>query len=106
MAVKCTAKAPFLMEAIIKQFNAEKSKTFSVHIEPDDLKIDIEEEESILIECNNINHLSACGGTGKCSTCRIEVTDGLQNCHPRNDVEAQLAKNIFPKNIRLGCKLK
>ena len=107
---KSTANAPFCDGSHNKTtLKAEKSKTFSAHIEPDNLKIDIEEEESILIASlrNNINHLSACGGTGKCSTCRIEVTDGLENCHPRNDVEALLAKKLsFPENIRLGCQTK
>ena len=107
---KSTANAPFCDGSHNKTtLKAEKSKTFSAHIEPDDLKIDIEEEESILIASlrNNINHLSACGGTGKCSTCRIEITDGLENCHPRNNVEALLAKKLsFPENIRLGCQTK
>ena len=107
---KSTANAPFCDGSHNKTtLKAEESKTFSAYIEPDNLKIDIEEEESILIASlrNNINHLSACGGTGKCSTCRIEVTDGLGNCHPRNDVEALLAKKLsFPENIRLGCQTK
>ena len=95
------------MEATIKRLR-QKSKTFSAHIEPDDLKIDIEEEESILIASlrNNINHLSACGGTGKCSTCRIEVTDGLENCH-RNNVERYSLKNyLSQKTLDLVVKLK
>ncbi len=87
----------------------QQNKTFAVHIQPDDIKIDVEEEESILIASlrNNINHLSSCGGTGKCSTCRVEIIDGLENCFPRNDVEILLANRLsFPPNIRLGCQTK
>ncbi len=87
----------------------EMDKSFSVHIQPDNLEIDVAEEESILIASlrNNISHLSACGGTGKCSTCRVEVIEGLENCQPRNDIEQKLADKLsFPSNIRLGCQTK
>ena len=87
----------------------ELDKSYSVHVQPDNVAIDIAEEESILIASlrNNINHLSACGGTGKCSTCRVEVTKGLENCHPRNAIEQKLADKLsFPSNIRLGCQTK
>ena len=87
----------------------ERDKTFSINVQPDDKRIDISKEESILIASlrNNISHLSACGGAGKCSTCRVEVTEGLENCYPRNDVEQKLADKLsFPENIRLGCQTK
>ena len=87
----------------------EHNKIFSAHIQPDDIKIDVGGDESILIASlrNNINHLSACGGAGKCSTCRVEIIDGMENCLPRNDVEALLANRLsFPPNIRLGCQTK
>jgi class 3 adenylate cyclase/nitrite reductase/ring-hydroxylating ferredoxin subunit/CDGSH-type Zn-finger protein len=87
----------------------EGDKSFSVHIQPDNKKINITEEESILIASlrNNISHLSACGGNGKCSTCRVEVTTGLENCFPRNEVEQKLADKLsFPDNIRLACQTK
>jgi len=87
----------------------ETDKTYSVLVQPDNLAINVAEEESILIASlrNNISHLSACGGTGKCSTCRVEVTEGLENCHPRNAIEQKLADKLsFPSNIRLGCQTK
>ena len=76
---------------------------------PDDKTIDIAKDESILIASlrNNNSHLSACGGTGKCSTCRVEILEGLENCMPRNDQEQILANKLsFPSNIRLGCQTK
>ena len=87
----------------------EADKSYSVFVQPDDVSIDVTEEESILIASlrNNVSHLSACGGTGKCSTCRVEVTKGLENCQPRNAVEKKLADKLsFPPNIRLGCQTK
>ncbi len=85
------------------------SQSFSANVQPDDIRIDIAEDESILIASlrNNITHLSACGGTGKCSTCRIEILEGMENCFPRNDLEQKLATKLsFPDNIRLGCQTK
>ena len=71
-------------------------KSFLADVQPDDIAIDIGEEESILTASlrNNISHLSACGGAGKCSTCRVEVIDGLENCYPRNDLEQKLATKL------------
>ena len=86
-----------------------EEKIFSALVQPDNREIDITEEESILIASlrNNISHLSACGGTGKCSTCRIEILDGLENCLPRGELEERLAQKLsFPSNIRLGCQTK
>jgi len=53
----------------------------------------------------NINHTHVCGGNARCSTCRIYIMDGLNNCQPRNEKERQLAENLgFPQNIRLACQ--
>jgi len=53
----------------------------------------------------NINHTHVCGGNARCSTCRIYIMDGLNNCQPRNEKEKRLAENLgFPQNIRLACQ--
>jgi adenylate cyclase len=52
-----------------------------------------------------INHTHVCGGNARCSTCRIYIMDGLNNCQPRNEKEKRLAENLgFPQNIRLACQ--
>ena len=82
-------------------------KTFSATVYPDNKKIDISPDETILIASfrNNISHHSACGGAGKCSTCRVEIIEGLENCYPRGDLEKKLAQKLsFDSNIRLGCQ--
>jgi class 3 adenylate cyclase/nitrite reductase/ring-hydroxylating ferredoxin subunit len=54
---------------------------------------------------NNVNHLHACGGLGKCSTCRVQITEGLDNCAPRSDKEQNIAEKLeFPDDIRLACQ--
>ena len=64
------------------EFKEKEENSFSARVEPDSKKIDIAVNETILTASlrNNVAHLSACGGTGKCSTCRVEITDGLENC--------------------------
>ena len=64
------------------EFSRKEEKNFSAQVEPDNKKIDISVNETILTASlrNNVAHLSACGGTGKCSTCRVEITNGLENC--------------------------
>lgn len=55
----------------------------------------------------NINHTHACGGRAKCSTCRVSIMEGIENCNPRNDAEQQIADKLnFPAEIRLACQTK
>jgi adenylate cyclase len=52
-----------------------------------------------------INHTNVCGGNARCSTCRVYVMEGLNNCQPRNEKEKQLAEKLgFPQDIRLACQ--
>lgn len=54
-----------------------------------------------------INHTHACGGQGDCSTCRVSVMKGLENCTPRNVAEKRMADKLnFPADIRLACQTK
>jgi adenylate cyclase len=52
-----------------------------------------------------IPHAHACGGQARCSTCRVQVIEGLDACSPRNDREAELATRMhFSPEIRLACQ--
>jgi adenylate cyclase len=54
-----------------------------------------------------IPHTFACGGNARCSTCRIRVLEGIENCSPRNEAETELANKLgFPSDIRLACQTK
>jgi class 3 adenylate cyclase/nitrite reductase/ring-hydroxylating ferredoxin subunit/CDGSH-type Zn-finger protein len=82
---------------------------FFAFVEPDNKQIEVSVNESILTASlrGNVPHLSACGGTGKCSTCRVEIIDGLENCSSRSDLEQKLSNKLsFPENIRLACQTK
>ena len=54
---------------------------------------------------NGIAHVSECGGRARCSTCRVMIIEGLENCMPRNTLEEQMAarKGFYPE-IRLACQ--
>ena len=81
----------------------------NLQITPDNINIEINDGESILTASlrNNVPHLNACGGIGRCSTCRISINDGIENCLPPNAIEQQLAEKIsLPTDIRLACQTK
>jgi len=51
--------------------------------------------------------LSACGGVGKCSTCRINVISGIENCSVRTEDEIKIAERLnLPETVRLACQTK
>ncbi len=86
-----------------------KSLKHSLEIQPDNKKIEISSDETILTASirKEIPHLSACGGVGKCSTCRISILSGLKNCSERTEHEIKLAKRLnLPDTIRLACQTK
>jgi len=86
-----------------------KSLKYKIEIQPDNKKIEISQDETILTASlrKEIPHLSACGGVGKCSTCRINIISGLENCSERTEYENKLAERLnLPKTIRLACQTK
>ncbi|OLP62328.1 adenylate cyclase [Xaviernesmea oryzae] len=54
-----------------------------------------------------IAHVAICGGRGRCSTCRVRVTEGLDRLPPVSDGErATLERIQAPDNVRLACQLR
>ena len=69
--------------------------------------VQVSEAQSILQISNEIKieHLHVCGGLGKCSTCRIQILDGLENCSERSEKEQIIADKLdFPDDVRLACQ--
>ena len=53
---------------------------------------------------NKVEHLHVCGGL-KCSTCRVQILDGLENCSERSEKEQIIADKLdFPDDVRLACQ--
>ena len=88
---------------------SHKSLKYTIEIQPDNKKIKIAQDETILTASirKEIPHLSACGGVGKCSTCRINIISGLENCSVRTEDEIKLADRLnLPETVRLACQTK
>jgi adenylate cyclase len=52
-----------------------------------------------------IPHASVCGGRGRCSTCRVRVSDGLERLPPASEQERTVLDRVgAPPNVRLACQ--
>lgn len=57
------------------------------------------------IRAAGIPHASVCGGRGRCTTCRVRVSDGGQALPTPNETEALALRRIeAPENVRLACQ--
>jgi adenylate cyclase len=55
----------------------------------------------------HIGHASMCGGRARCSTCRVRVTAGDENCPaPEADEQGTLVRIGAPSDVRLACQLR
>ena len=76
---------------------------------PDNIVFDSAAGESVL-EAARRAHLPiahACGGKAKCSTCRIWILEGAQNCPLKGEQERALTARLgLDSDIRLACQLR
>jgi len=78
-----------------------------LHFWPDDARVEVGSDESVLDAALDagIPHTHVCGGTGRCSTCRVRIVSGLDNCSARTAPESKIASRLqFGPDIRLGCQ--
>ena len=78
-----------------------------IEILPDNVKVDIKEDETVLEGSLSagIPHAHACGGNAACSTCRVVILEGSDCVLPRTKDEKSLAESLhFNDNIRLACQ--
>jgi adenylate cyclase len=79
----------------------------TIRILPDDVLIESAPGETLLDVSlrGGVAHAHACGGHARCSTCRVEVTDGIDACAPRTPAEQSLAERLgFAPQLRLACQ--
>jgi adenylate cyclase len=80
----------------------------TIYYLPDEREIEAVAGESILETSlkNEIPHTHVCGGNARCTTCRVAILAGLENCStPRNEKEQVLAERLhFTPFIRLSCQ--
>ena len=80
----------------------------TIRIAPDEVRVTLPEDETVLAASRRagVPHARLCGGEGRCSTCRVVVTEGLDACAPRTSVEQAMADRLgFPAPMRLACQL-
>ena len=54
---------------------------------------------------HRIPHLHQCGGYGRCTTCRVQILDGLSNVSPLGEVERNIAsRRGWDEFTRLACQ--
>ncbi|OAN49764.1 adenylate/guanylate cyclase domain-containing protein [Magnetospirillum moscoviense] len=59
------------------------------------------------LQDHGIPHASACGGKGRCTTCRVRIRGGLAQLPPPSLLEgAALARIEAPAEVRLACQLR
>ena len=52
-------------------------------------------------------HAHACGGNGRCTTCRVRVEAGLESCPEPDALESEaLRSNGLEAPVRLACRLR
>ena len=78
-----------------------------IHYLPDEKRIEVDEGEFILEAALRwkIPHTHVCGKLARCSTCRVLVVEGLENCSERNSAERAISDQLhFSPEIRLACQ--
>ncbi len=54
---------------------------------------------------NDIPHMSACGGRGRCSTCRVLIVGDESGLMPASEAELATLRSVSaPSNVRLACQ--
>ena len=74
---------------------------------PDRVNINAKESDTILQSLldNGITHTHVCGGNAYCSTCRVMILEGIDNCSQPTVAEKALARRLeFPFHVRLACQ--
>ncbi len=84
-----------------------ENNTIKIFYLPDNKLIETTSNLTILQTSlkNGIPHTHVCFGEAQCSTCRIEILEGLENLPGRNNLEESLAnRKGWKENIRLACQ--
>ena len=81
--------------------------TKTLHIKNIFSSIDFKTGDNLLeiLNANNASISQSCGGHGSCTTCRVFILKGLNNCSERSEIEAERAiERNFVENERLACQ--
>ncbi len=76
---------------------------------PDGRSISVEPGTSILDASRRLGfpHASVCGGRGRCSTCRIHISEGREELPPLSSAESRVLQRVGASEAtRLACQLR
>lgn len=76
---------------------------------PDDREEEAGVDETILevAQRTNIPLINVCTGNSRCSTCRVQIVEGMEHVSPRSGSEQDIAEQMaFAGDIRLACQTK
>ncbi len=86
----------------------QTSGSARVVYEDDGIEATVETGRATLLEVSRMHkvpHVRECGGRGRCTTCRVDVLDGLGNLTERTEREVKLAAaRGWGPNVRLACQ--
>lgn len=74
---------------------------------PDDKQVPVEGDYNLLqaLLVGGVPVAHACGGSARCSTCRLHILTGAEHCEPRTEAEQEMAERLkFDDCIRLACQ--
>ncbi|MEL6967427.1 MAG: adenylate/guanylate cyclase domain-containing protein [Pseudomonadota bacterium] len=58
-------------------------------------------------QAKGVPHASVCGGRGRCSTCRVRITKGLEGQPPAEESERRVLRRVKAgTDVRLACQLR
>jgi ferredoxin len=80
-------------------------KTLLVSV--NNLSLQCNEDDNLLniLNANNLSISQSCGANATCTTCRVLVVKGIENCGPRTEIESERAEERgFAANERLACQ--
>ncbi len=76
---------------------------------PDQQTLEVAPTDTILQSLlkADIPHAHVCGGNAYCSTCRVMILQGIEECSPPTTAERTLNRKLeFPIHVRLACQTK
>ena len=80
----------------------------AIFYETEQQELKVKKEETLLEAClsNEIEIDHSCEGGASCGTCRVIITEGLEDIGQRNELEQDMAddRNFKPEE-RLACQI-
>ncbi len=80
-----------------------------LYYSPDNRVVELQRDATLLesIRRAGIPHASVCGGRGRCSTCRVRISSGLEHLPlPGDDEEKILSRLTNSPSVRLACQIR